>query len=594
MMTRYRLFVLTGILTVACTGLSPAATEAVPSMAGLIEAYAADQHDVSAAWDLPGSPLRFDRLEALNRDWQARLQTVAFTALPPASKIDWLLLRNDIDAQRTGLARERQQWNEIAHLVVFRDGIDSLELARLKGGPLDCREAASCVNRMAAQIKELRARLDLGLKTNATATASNSTTIAATTNSPLIVSASHARRAASATDSLRATLKKWYAFRDGYLPEFSWWLKKPYEDTDKALEDYAKFLREEVAKLKGKDDDPIVGQSLGAAALADAIRHEFIAYDAETLLALGERELARCETEMKAAARDMGFGDDWKAALAKVKADYVPPGEQGDLIAGLAREAIGFIKTRNLVTIPPLCEETWSLTMIPPETLKTIPYAAYNGQAMMVAYARDSMAQDDKLMTMRGNNRHFTRTVTPHELIPGHHLQRFQALRNNTQRTRFSTPFLVEGWALYWERRLWDLGWAQTPENRIGMLFWRMTRAARVIVTLKFHLGRMTPGDMADFLVERVGHERLGATAEARRFADDGFSPLYQAGYLHGSLQLEALRRETVGKGLMTEQAFNDAVLAENAIPIELIRASLLNLPLAPDYKPVWRFADTP
>ena len=42
---------------------------------------------------------------------------------------------------------------------------------------------------------------------------------------------------------------------------------------------------------------------------------------------------------MKKAARDMGFGDDWKAALEKVKTLHVEPGKQPELIRDLAREA---------------------------------------------------------------------------------------------------------------------------------------------------------------------------------------------------------------------------------------------------------------
>jgi uncharacterized protein (DUF885 family) len=230
--------------------------------------------------------------------------------------------------------------------------------------------------------------------------------------------------------------------------------------------------------------------------------------------------------------------------------------------------------------------------MSSPETMKTIPYAAYSGQQMMVAYAKEEMKFDDKLMTMRGNNRHFTRLVTAHELIPGHHLQLFYAARNDTHRELFSTPFYVEGWALYWELRLWDLGWAATPEDRIGMLFWRMTRAARIIVSLKFQLGQMTPDEMVTFLVDRVGHEKLGATGEVRRFISDSTSPLYQCGYLLGGRQLYALHAELVGTGKMTETEFHDAVLRQNAIPIELLRAGLLGLPLTRDMQPAWRFAE--
>ena len=117
----------------------------------------------------------------------------------------------------------------------------------------------------------------------------------------------------------------------------------------------------------------------------------------------------------------------------------------------------------------------------------------------------------------RGNNRCFTRIVVPHELIPGHHLQRFFADRERPYRRRFSTPFYVEGWALYWEMKLWDMDWARSPQDRIGMLFWRMHRCARIIFSLSFHLGTMTPQQCIDFLVDRVGHERDNATAEVRR-----------------------------------------------------------------------------
>ena len=201
------------------------------------------------------------------------------------------------------------------------------------------------------------------------------------------------------------------------------------------------------------------------------------------------------------------------------------------------------------------------------------------------------MKHEDKLMSMRGNNRHFTRIVTAHELIPGHHLQGFMAQRERPYRGLFSTPFLVEGWALYWEMRLWDLDYPRTPEDRVGMLFWRMHRAARILVSLKFHLGRMKPAEMIDFLVERVGHERFGATSEVRRFIGGDYSPLYQCGYMIGGLQLRALHREWVEAGKMSDKQFNDAVLACGPIPIEFIRASLANLPLTRDTRAGWKFS---
>src|SRR6185295_14598367 len=192
----------------------------------------------------------------------------------------------------------------------------------------------------------------------------------------------------------------------------------------------------------------------------------------------------------------------------------------------------------------------------------------------------DAMKNDDKLMSMRGNNRHFTRIVTPHELIPGYHLQGFMVQRERNYRQIFSTPFLVEGWALYWEMTLYELGYPRTPEERVGMLFWRMHRAARIIVSLKFHLGKITPTEMVDFLVDRVGHEKLGATSEVRRFIGGDYSPVYQCGYMIGGLQIRALHKELVGSKKMTEQQFHDTFLAYNAMSVELIRAGMENVSL--------------
>lgn len=549
----------------------------------LIREYAADQSDVSNYFNLPGAPIRFEQLGTLYSNWLVRLDAVNFEQLTQSGKVDFLLLKNDLESSQDALALEQQRWTELNPILSFRDIIYLLEQARWQGTPVDGQATATQVSELARTLKQLKERVEQGLKTNIVATA-------ATNLPPLTVSPALAQRAAAYTDQLRGILKQWFAFHNGYQPNFSWWLKTPYEEADKQLESYAKLLKEEVAGLKGKDDDPLVGQPIGAEELAKAIRHEILPYDAETLLQIGVRERAWCEVELKKAARKMGFGEDWKAALTKVKADFVEPGQQDALISQTAREAIAFVKARQLITIPPLCEDTWHLTMMTPETMKTIPYAAYNNQSMMVAYARDDMNQEDKLMTMRGNNRHFVHTVTPHELIPGHHLQRFQAMRHNQTRAYFSTPFYVEGWALYWERRLWDLGWAQTPEDQIGMLFWRLNRAARIEVSLKFHLGKMTPKEMVDFLVTHVGHERLGATSEVRRYISEGYSPLYQAAYMLGGLQFEALRKELVEGGKMSEQEFNDAVLARNAIPIEWVRAELLNLPLTRQIKSTWKF----
>ena len=59
-----------------------------------------------------------------------------------------------------------------------------------------------------------------------------------------------------------------------------------------------------------------------------------------------------------------------------------------------------------------------------------------------------------------------------------------------------------------------------------------------------------------------------------------------------GGLQLRALHRELVGGGKMTDRAFHDAVLRQNSIPIELVRADLSGAKLTRDLATTWRFDD--
>lgn len=560
-----------------------------------VRRYETDRSALSRFYDLPWSELRFDRLERVYRDELQRLRQVDFAALNQHGRIDYVLLRTELDAELAGLARQRRGLAEMEELLPFRAALLELESARRRMEPVDPQAAAATLAAFADQIKTVRERVkreEQKPTTQPVATQKTATQQAA--NGPLPISAATGQRTAAAVNALRRTLRTWHSFYEGYEPEFSWWVDEPYEAARAAMGDYAKYLRKNIAGLKDKDDDPLVGDLVGAQALADDLAAEFIPYTPEELIAIGERELAWCEAEMKKAAADMGLADDWKVALASVKDDHVPPGEQDDLVTAQARAAIRFLKERDLLTIPPLCEETWRVTMISPEGQKVLPFAAYGGQNIMVAYPTDAMKHEDKLMSMRGNNRHFSRLVVAHELIPGHHMQGFMARRHRPYRRLFSTPFYIEGWALYWEMTLWELGYGQTPEDRIGMLFWRMHRAARIVVSLKFHLGQMTPEEMVDFLMERVGHERFGAVSEVRRYVGEGYSPLYQCAYMIGGLQLRALRRELVDTGKLTDREFHDALLTYGPIPIELIRAAMLDLPLTPDTKPTWRFTGDP
>jgi hypothetical protein len=287
----------------------------------------------------------------------------------------------------------------------------------------------------------------------------------------------------------------------------------------------------------------------------------------------------------------MGYGDDWKAAMEKVKQDHLAPGSQPGLVRDLALEAIRFVEDRNLVTIPPLDADFWRIEMMSPARQKVAPFFL-GGPDILVAFPTDSMDYDEKVQSLRANNIHFARATVFHELVPGHHLQYYYEGRYNPHRELFTTPFWVEGWAVWWEFQFWDLGFPKSPEDRMGMLFWRAHRCARIIFSLNFHLGKWTPEQCIDFLVDRVGHERASATGEVRRSFNGTFPPMYQAGYMLGALQLRELHGELVKAGGMTNRQFHDAILVGGPMPIEMVRVRLRGEKPPRDFRPQWRFAD--
>ncbi len=545
----------------------------------LIERYATDaaslaryfgDHDdsVSAAAVATASTAYKERMGQFYAQWQTSLDGVDFDKLSQDARVDYTLLRNDINRKARQLKMHETQLIGIKPLVPFATAIVGLEDAQRAMERVDSEKAAGIVAGITKQIGELRK---------------------ADEAQPPKVTKAVANRASLAVTDLRNILRTWFGFYNGYDPVFTWWVDEPYKKADQALQDYAMFLREKLAGIGPDDHTTIVGDPVGREELLAELGDQMIPYTPEELIAIANTEFAWCEKEMVRASREMGYGDDWHKALEFVKTQHAPPGGQPEAIRKFAVEAIDFTDRHRLVSIPPLVREAWRMDMMSPDRQLLTPFFT-GGEVITVSFPTDTMTNDQKLMSMRGNNLFMSRATVMHEVIPGHHLQLFMAARYRNYRDTFSTPFLVEGWGLYWETMFWDLGFDRTPEQRIAALFWRMHRCARVIFTLSFHLGKMTPEECVDFLVKRVGHERDNAAAEVRRSFDGSYEPLYQSAYLLGALGLRALHGEMTGSGKMTDQEFHDAVLRENAIPVELIRAGLEKQKLTRDYKTNWRF----
>jgi hypothetical protein len=339
------------------------------------------------------------------------------------------------------------------------------------------------------------------------------------------------------------------------------------------------------------DNSGIPGPARGREGLIRDLQDELIPYTPEQLIALAEREFAWCEAEMRRAAREMGLGDDWKAALEKTKTMHPPPGGQPAVIRDLIHQAIDYLRTNDLVTVPAVDAESQRMIMMTPERQLVNPFFT-GGNQISVSYPTNTMEYEARQQSMRGNNVPQSHATAFHEMIPGHNLVGYMGPRMAGYRANLnaSGPFFGEGWAVYWELILYDRGFDATPEDRVGALFWRMHRCARIIFSLKFHLGQWSPQEAVDFLVERGGHERATARAEVLRSFQGGYGPLYQAAYLLGAMQLRGLRREIVDSKQMTERDFHDAILRQGSMPITLLRLGLTKQKLTRDMSIDWKF----
>jgi hypothetical protein len=582
-------------------------------MRPFLEAFAADRGNLQRFYTIDSARGTRDRLRRYYNDWRDRLGRLNFDAMSQDGKVDYVLLRNYIDHELRRLDFDTRSDEEIAKWIPFGQSIIDLEDARRRVQPMKAQETAASLAKLATAVETAQRAVDAQLRAEP---ANDARTMQKRREA--------GARAARQVAALHGALRSWYGFYDGYDPLFTWWAAEPYRAADNALTAYGGFLTGRVAGLSGVSvvpaaagggrggdgrsgagnanftpagaasgsGDDIIGSPIGNDALMSELAFEMIPYTPDQLIAMANEEFAWCEREMKKASREMGMGDDWKAALEKVKLLYVEPGRQPESARDLARQAEKFLDDHDLVTVPAVAHETWRMQMMPPAQQLVAPFFL-GGEALLVAYPTAGMTYEQKMTTLRGNSVPFSHAVVFHELIPGHELQGYMAARYKAYRSAAlgRTPFFSEGWALHWELEMWDLGFHKTPEERIGALFWHMHRCARIIFSLSFHLGKMTPKECIDFLVERVGFERENATGEVRRSFGGGYGPLYQAAYLLGGIQIYALQKELVTAGKMTVHQFHDAILKEGSIPVEMIRAALTGQKLTREYTTSWRFS---
>lgn len=535
----------------------------------LVKTYYADIEDLELVYIFKNSKEYFNRFSTFYTHWLNRLKELDFSELDQQDQVDYILLKRNILAELQQLKQRKSDWEKIKYAVPFASKIIRLQQKRRRGNTLEGEKVAGILHEVQRDVEQTKSAVKERAFENE----------------------KERKTAINTVKELRKGLKNVYDFYNGYAPNFTYWMKKTYPKTDSVLKAYAGWLNEQPVTIpkKAEDGSGIKGNPIGEKAIKRRLKSQMIPYSPEELIKIAKKEYAWSEHEMIKASKELGYGKDWKQALEAVKKDHLKPGKQPEMIQKMEGKAIRFIDSLHLVTIPDLAKEVWRMDMLTPEQMEFASYFL-GGPKILIAYPHSSQDYETKEMIMRSGNHGFANAEVFHELIPGHNLQFFMNKRYRSYRRHFSTPFSVEGWAYYWEMLLWDKGYHQTPEEKIGALYWRMTRSARIVFSLNYHLGKWTPQECIDYLVEKGGLERFSAESEVRRSFTGGYGPLYQIAYMLGGIQLYNLHHEMVEKGRMSNREFNDAFLKNGTIPIEMFRALITNQNLNQNFSTQWKF----
>lgn len=177
-------------------------------------------------------------------------------------------------------------------------------------------------------------------------------------------------------------------------------------------------------------------------------------------------------------------------------------------------------------------------------------------------------------------------TTVYHEGVPGHHLQLGQTLmeRDNLnlwRRVACWNSGHGEGWALYAEQLMANLGYMDDPGFRLGMLDAQRLRAARVVLDIGVHLGKKVPDGPGhwdvcyakNFLRDNCALDEATLSFELDRYLGwPGQAPSYALGQRMWS----DLRDAAVAQGMSVPQ-FHAEALSYGSIPMSILREQILD-----------------
>jgi uncharacterized protein (DUF885 family) len=296
-----------------------------------------------------------------------------------------------------------------------------------------------------------------------------------------------------------------------------------------------------------------------------------IAENADELLRFGERLRASATAELEQIAMEIDPHVPWRELVPRLRCDMPTPDSAIDEYRAAMEASRHFTISRKLMPVP---DVTLNVVPTPSFLRPLIPLAAYQGPG-----AFDPVQRGLFLVTLPENGESWSshcRAELPstalHEGIPGHHLQMSIGNRlESIPRRVLSTPAAREGWALYCESLMAEMGFLDSAPERFFQAHHLLWRAVRVILDVSLHTKGMSMEDAAARLRDELGFEPHIAEAEAKRYCA---YPTYQLCYAVGRRDILALRDDLrrVRAEEFTLASFHEELLQYGALPTALAR----------------------
>jgi len=241
-----------------------------------------------------------------------------------------------------------------------------------------------------------------------------------------------------------------------------------------------------------------------------------------------------------------------------------------------------FVKAHAILTLP---EGERVITLdTPPAMRRSSPFGTFEMVSpfddglegrLMLTPVEDWMTPEQREQRLRSHHSAWIPVIAVHEAYPGHHAHGVKMKENpNMLRRVVNEAIFSEGWGLFTEELMYELGFLTGDEIRLTQLRNRLWRAARVILDSGLHTGRMSFDEAVQFLVEKVRFDPYAAELEVGMYIRE---PTYVLGYLVGMQEIAAIREEYIAKFGQPDppSRFYDRLLSIGSIPPALAREEL-------------------